>query len=531
MLVLCAFALSIGWGIRGNFGHEYGVLIPGALAAMAAALVSGREDWWRRVAYFGMFGALGWSFGGSISYMWVIAYTHSGHLPSQVYGFACLFVIGFLWGALGGAGTALPACLDRERLTSFFAPVLTVLVAWFIQGLVVPVFDRIPPGDARHESPLYWYDTAWLAALVAVVAVLALAALRRRICWGTALILHMGIGWWVAFLLMVFLVDVVGIEFRMTPPRGDNWVGMLGMTIGAFIYFVRQRLLPVAVAMLITGFVGGFGFAAATLLKLVEVKYVPLILSQLLYEAPWHTNWHSVLEQTYGFINGLGVALAMVYLARRLPTISDEPRLRPWTEVAAVAFILFLTTYVNLVKDVPNWVKVHAVPGRLYDVSTLTWFNAGYAMLAWAGLLLLIRHIRDPLAMVPKSALGKGQLLFVVFLWWIVIGNLLHAIPPFGEERLITEGVIHVNAVLCTVWILLWPQRTEPADEEGRAISAKPLGWLTGGGLLLMLITVATATYGTREMYGNRYVPEAGYHTRFGPDAKTGKPVKGQPHP
>ena len=48
------------------------------VSEIAGVLMSGRADWWRRVAYFGMFGALGWSFGGSISYMWVIGYTHSG---------------------------------------------------------------------------------------------------------------------------------------------------------------------------------------------------------------------------------------------------------------------------------------------------------------------------------------------------------------------------------------------------------------------------------------------------------------------
>src|SRR5437016_8346153 len=68
-------------------------MIPGALAAMAAVLLSGREDWWRRIAYFAFFGALGWSFGGSMSYMQVIAYTHSGHSGSVFYGFACLFAI------------------------------------------------------------------------------------------------------------------------------------------------------------------------------------------------------------------------------------------------------------------------------------------------------------------------------------------------------------------------------------------------------------------------------------------------------
>ena len=104
---LTALSLSIGWGIRGNFGHEYGAMIPGALAAMAAVLLVGRPDWLPAIPFFAMFGALGWSFGGSISYMMVIGYTHSGHSPSVLYGFACLFVIGFLWAAPGGAGTAL----------------------------------------------------------------------------------------------------------------------------------------------------------------------------------------------------------------------------------------------------------------------------------------------------------------------------------------------------------------------------------------------------------------------------------------
>src|SRR6185295_19214001 len=115
--------------------------VPGALAAMAAVLLLGREDWWRRIGYFAFFGALGWSFGGSISYMQVIGYTHSGHSASVLYGFASLFVIGFLWAAMGGAGTALPALLDRERLTEFFVPLSVLFAAWWLQGLVVGHFE------------------------------------------------------------------------------------------------------------------------------------------------------------------------------------------------------------------------------------------------------------------------------------------------------------------------------------------------------------------------------------------------------
>src|SRR4029078_5384437 len=132
-----ALSLSIGWGIRGNFGHETGAMIPGALAALAAVILSGREDWLERIGSFAFFGALGWSFGGSMSYMQVIAYTHSGHSLSVLYGFACLFVIGFLWAASGGAGTALPAWLTQKELREFFVPLTAVFVAWCLQDVLV----------------------------------------------------------------------------------------------------------------------------------------------------------------------------------------------------------------------------------------------------------------------------------------------------------------------------------------------------------------------------------------------------------
>ena len=62
-ILLIMLSLSIGWGIRGNYGHEYGAMLAGALAGIAAALMSGREDWRQRVPYFAFFGALGDFFG------------------------------------------------------------------------------------------------------------------------------------------------------------------------------------------------------------------------------------------------------------------------------------------------------------------------------------------------------------------------------------------------------------------------------------------------------------------------------------
>ena len=256
-LSLCtALALSIGWGIRGNFGHEFGALLPGGLAAMTGALLAGRADWLRSVAWFGFLGALGWSFGGSMSYMQVIGYTHSGHSGTVAYGFASAFLIGFLWAAMGGAGTAMPILWSRRQLGSLLPALITVAVVWTLQSLVEARLEGDP--DFRHQDPLYWYDTDWLAATTAPLAILGVAGLRRRWDPGSSLVFHMAVGWWLGFLILVN-----GLGWRMTPPRGDSWSGCLGMTLGLWVWLIRQGLLPVLLASGVSGFVGGFCFATA----------------------------------------------------------------------------------------------------------------------------------------------------------------------------------------------------------------------------------------------------------------------------
>ncbi len=214
---------------------------------MAAVLVSGRDDWYRRIPFFAFFGALGWSFGGSISYMQVIAYTHSGDAPSVAYGFACLFLIGFIWGGLGGTGTALPAFLSRARLTELLVPVIVVFAAWFAQDIYLSVYEAglehqvaagtITQADMDEQLAwLDWYDTDWLGVMVAAAALVMLAVARRRACWGTRLGLAMCAGWWLGFSVLT-----LGLGLRMTPPRGDNWSGALGMTVAVLVFLYRRR--------------------------------------------------------------------------------------------------------------------------------------------------------------------------------------------------------------------------------------------------------------------------------------------------
>ena len=532
-ILLVALSLSIGWGVRGNWGHEFGAMIPGALAALAAVVCSGRDDWYRRAPFFAFFGAVGWSFGGSISYMQVIGYTHNGeHAGSVLYGFACLFVIGFLWGAPGGAGSALPAFLDRARLVSLFVPTIAVFLCWLLQALffmLTEVDEKtliawFGPDIAHWLSGISldafdWYDTDWIAALVAVVAAFGVIAMQRRVEWGTRLVLYLAIGWWLGFTI---LTVAPFLNLRMTPPRGDSWAGMVGFTAALLIFLMRERLWGVAWAALVAGLIGGVGFSGATMLKLIEVH--PDV-QRAIFGQEVSTNWHSVLEQTYGFINGLGIAIALGYLSTWAPRVSDEERTGRWTETFSVAFVLLAITYLNIRKNVHNaWLPNHVVPDEIYGFSAQTWFEWAYLALAIAVLVLLIaRHRGREIALVPTDWLGRGQLLYIILLWWVVVGNLSRVLP-FQPQRLITEGTIHVNACLCTVLVLLVPNRKQSAVLEPR-YDYRGLWWRTAivGSALCALIVLAE--YGTvRGLWGDTFAGHAAKHIRFGPNATINRP-------
>src|SRR5215467_551908 len=139
LVLLCALSMSVGWRIRGQIGHEVAGMA-GALGAMTIVLLSGRQDWRRRIPQFAMWSALGWAFGGSMSYMKVVAYCQSSDSATVLYGFAGMFLLGFIWAAMGAAGTALSAVLDSKHLASLYPPLAFVLSAWLLQDIGAHLF-------------------------------------------------------------------------------------------------------------------------------------------------------------------------------------------------------------------------------------------------------------------------------------------------------------------------------------------------------------------------------------------------------
>ncbi len=679
-IFLVGISLSIGWGIRGNFGHEYGAEFAGGLAAIAVALLSGREDWRNRVPWFALFGALGWGFGASQSYMQVLAYTESGHAASQWYGYMAVFFIGFMWAGLGGAGTAFAAVAPKERIIAIFKPFLFIMGASLVLNLIEdPVAHWLQTGVqfdgtwSRHKNPLYWFDAYYLPAFFALLGsgvydlyerrgvrdrfllpafaaagafsgwitqlLLAGAGLDKMVAsaltypqgdpsyinattgkpafdpsnflnnwpqwfgdypqhigWvvglilgitayfyffgkfrnGASLFVYMGGGWLLSFLALPVLGGILFADYggiRMTPPRSDDWSGILGVFIGTSIWMWRNKLKPVAVASLISGIIGGLGFAGIQWLKHLMLSFgSPRILAYKgilpgseeynLITSTWSRwqgqNWHSFLEQSYGFVNGVAIAVALAFIASTVKLHADytdtaEPAKGRWTRAFSVLLILMGLTYFNVVKNVEVWGgelnksiwtrtithpngTTEVIPalwdlpyiGRLPGIDFLSmtptgWFTFTWGLLALACILIVVRHYRTPLPIIPKTSLAKGQLIFLILLWIMVIANFERALTGWGPSRLLTEWVIFVNAIISTLLILLLPRDPDSViimEEKNYRPIYKRL-WIKAIAALVISSVLFVVT--NRMIY---HYPEAGKlnngqqsHTRFGPDA------------
>lgn len=316
----------------------------------------------------------------------------------------------------------------------------------------------------------------------------------------------------------------------MTPPRGDNWAGLVGVVAATLWWTYRNGLRPVTLATLVCGTIGGLGFSGAACLKLMMVRLGnPAVVTDADTIAYWdywqRSNWHSFLEQTYGLFNGIGVGITLLLLMRLVPAVAQMDGAARRTKPLAVFYTLFGILGLNLYKNVDVWVESGGVQAKLsapwfewLTLDALTWFLFYFAVLSLAALLLFYRHLRRPIALVPATALGKGQLLFILLLWGIVIGNLERALPGFSGPRLLTEGTIFVNAVLASVLILLWP----PADPVEAPVNppAPRVGLAAAGVLAGIVFATVAFTSTTRFFYGDHPAGHASTQKRFGADAE-----------
>jgi hypothetical protein len=428
-IVLSGLAMSVGWGFRGDYGHEAGAMVPGALLALSICLASGRQDWWQRATIMAVCGAIGWAFGGQMSYGRVVGYTASSLLPDVAYGFASLFLIGGLWAGIGSAILAFSVTKSRSYLESFAWPLVTLWLVWFAMDIT---------GLTEWLAQTWSFnDTDWYAALSALLVAIVYAVIiprHRRACF---FIILLAGGWLAGYII---LTELLGL--RMTPPRSDNWSACVGMFIAIICYLTYQKN-QAALKVTLYGFLaGGIGFSVGDFVNMLgRAQWGPIGSLTALQDLDYW-KW---MEQLFGLIMGIGVGWIFLKSLRRNLIPPEEDKSDGILNTLGLVFLLIVMMWNNLYKNVRNWAKGNHIPENFFGIKTYWWFLLVGMLISAIVLVAIIKYRRQKLPLAPSSAFGRGQLLFLVILWVAIIGAFMQAFPGMARK-----GVFFVHT---TFWL------------------------------------------------------------------------------
>jgi hypothetical protein len=229
-ILIVGMAFGTAWAIRGQFGHEQGAAWAGGIGALALILAAKRQDWYAKMLPVTLASVIGWGSSGMISYGIVVGYGHSDNFPNAFYGLLMLFVIGCLYGILGGGLVGLSLESNQEKKVKWGA-LFSEIVAGGIIGyyLLIVQFGWLmtPPRDEMWAVSM----GAGLALLWHMVRNNYQSPIR------VALYSAIGAGFGFAFgNFLQILGNVMEIHFNMwnVMEYSIGFFGGLGMSYGVF---------------------------------------------------------------------------------------------------------------------------------------------------------------------------------------------------------------------------------------------------------------------------------------------------------
>ncbi|MGE3309111.1 MAG: hypothetical protein AB7O66_04010 [Limisphaerales bacterium] len=257
-VVLGAAAGGLGWGIRGQYGHETGAMIAGLLVSLTWVLLLFRHAPGpiaiRAVAWATV--AMGW--GGAMTYGQTVGLTHDqalvGHVDALRWGLLGLAIKGSVW--IGFAGLFLGMAVGGVRyrpleLAGLFAGML--VLAYIGIRLLNEPFD-----PARRLLPRVYFSADWR--------------------WNPDADLK---------------------------PRREIWGGLLFALVGAILHTALARRDRIAVRLAGWGMLGGaLGFPAGQSLQAFHAWHLPWFRSGALAGIDPLINWWNFMETTFGAVFG-----------------------------------------------------------------------------------------------------------------------------------------------------------------------------------------------------------------------------------
>jgi hypothetical protein len=313
-VLLCGMAGGMGWGIRGQYGHESGAMMAGLLVSSVIAML-----FLQGTSGAGSLRAIAWctvaiGFGGSETYGQTIGLTQNAHLignnAAWWWGMLGLAVKGGVW--IGFAGCFLGMGLSgirysRRELAGLMTllPLVYLIGIWWLNSPFNPGLKRLPS--------IYFSET-----------------------W----------------------------DWRPNgdvKPRFECWGGLLA-ALGALLIYARLvRRDRLALRLGLAGILGGaLGFPGGQTLQSFHAWHLESFRSGWIAHLDPHLNWWNLMEITFGAIMGCMLGL-FVWLNRQHIRIlpNSETTQSPVVDVVFLMVHLLLLT----VSEFSNVAIVNALYG------------------------------------------------------------------------------------------------------------------------------------------------------------------------
>ena len=374
LMLLGACAGGLGWGIRGQYGHETGAMMAGLLVSLVLAFLLAPHGPSSAVARAVAWGTIAMGFGGSMTYGQTVGLTHDaalvGNHAALTWGLLGLAIKGGLWIGFAGAFLGLGLGGNRYRPGELLGLMLGLLA---LSALGIWVLNE-PYDPARKILPWIYFSDDWR--------------------WEP------------------------GAELK---PRREVWGGYLFAWVGlvAYLHWVRRDALAPRLAF--WGLLGGaIGFPAGQCLQAFHAWNPELFQSGFGARLEGVINWWNFMETTFGAIMGavLGLGLGLNRHRLRFDETPETSWPIPW-EAGLLTLHLFLLVTVEFLSV--GWVDYVYDFGLCLGVLPVIGVAAG----RWWPWLMM-----GPITLLPIAGKTLRNLVYEQATQSLPVGWILYLIVP-----------------------------------------------------------------------------------------------------
>lgn len=264
-ILFAAMAGGMGWGIRGQYGHETGAMIAGLLVSLTLIYLLAPKLSQSTAFRAAAWGTIAMGFGGSQTYGQTLGFTQNapmiGNWDALYWGMFGLVIKGGMWIAFAGVFLGMGLGGIRYHTKSILILMISLVAAFFLGCYVL----NSPFDPANKLLPYFYFSADWR--------------------WEP------------------------GAELK---PREEFWGGMIFAFIAVMVYVRLMKQDRLAFNLGLWGLLGGaIGFPLGQCLQAFHA-WNPAVFDQGIWlQYDQYMNWWNMMEITFGTTMGAFLGLGL----------------------------------------------------------------------------------------------------------------------------------------------------------------------------------------------------------------------------